>query len=68
MNSSVERVKSTLNIETSACEIEERGVKLKLTVVDTPGFGDGINNSEWWVQVKCANREHLVSLPVLVLM
>ena len=42
-----ERMKSTLNIETSACEIEERGVKLKLTVVDTPGFGDGINNSEW---------------------
>ncbi|XP_065054959.1 septin-1-like [Rhopilema esculentum] len=44
--SASERVKSTLNIETSACEIEERGVKLKLTVVDTPGFGDGINNSE----------------------
>ncbi len=43
-----DRIKSTLKIQTSACEIEERGVKLKLTVVDTPGFGDGINNSEWW--------------------
>jgi len=44
--SAPERIKSTLKIETSACEIEERGVKLKLTVVDTPGFGDGIDNSE----------------------
>lgn len=26
-------------------EIEERGVKLRLTVVDTPGFGDAIDNS-----------------------
>eukprot|EP00794_Sanderia_malayensis_P014072 gene14072-15539_t len=41
-----DRIKSTLNIQTSACEIEERGVKLKLTVVDTPGFGDGIDNSQ----------------------
>ena len=26
-------------------EIEERGVKLRLTVVDTPGFGDTIDNA-----------------------
>jgi septin 2 len=25
-------------------DIEESGVKLRLTVVDTPGFGDGLNN------------------------
>lgn len=29
--------------------IEEGGVKMKLTVVDTPGFGDQINNDNWWV-------------------
>lgn len=29
--------------------IEENGVKLKLTVTDTPGFGDQINNDKWWV-------------------
>lgn len=29
--------------------IEEKGVKLKLTVTDTPGFGDQINNDKWWV-------------------
>ena len=27
-------------------EIEERGVKLRLTVVDTPGFGDTIDNAD----------------------
>jgi septin 7 len=29
-------------------EIEERGVKLRLTVVDTPGFGDAIDNTDWY--------------------
>lgn len=27
--------------------IEEQGVRLKLTVTDTPGFGDKINNDKW---------------------
>ena len=27
--------------------LEEKGVNLKLTVTDTPGFGDQINNSNW---------------------
>lgn len=29
--------------------IEEGGVKMKLTVIDTPGFGDQINNENWYV-------------------
>lgn len=29
--------------------IEEKGVKMKLTVIDTPGFGDQINNENWYV-------------------
>ena len=33
-------------METSTVEIEERGVKLRLTIVDTPGFGDAINGIE----------------------
>lgn len=28
-------------------EIEEKGVRMKLTVIDTPGFGDHINNENW---------------------
>ena len=39
-------VKRTVKIETSTVEIEERGVKLRLTVVDTPGYGDGMDNKD----------------------
>ena len=41
---STEKQKQTVKLEASTVEIEERGVKLRLTVVDTPGFGDAINN------------------------
>ena len=30
-------------------EIEERGVKLRLTIVDTPGYGDGMDNKDRYV-------------------
>lgn len=29
-------------------DIEEKGVRMKLTVIDTPGFGDQINNENWY--------------------
>lgn len=29
-------------------EIEEKGVRLRLTVVDTPGFGDALNSEDSW--------------------
>jgi len=38
--------KRTVKIEASTVEIEERGVKLRLTVVDTPGYGDAIDNTD----------------------
>lgn len=31
--------------------IEEQNVRLKLTITDTPGFGDQINNDKWSVNV-----------------
>jgi len=43
----VEKQKQTVKLEASTVEIEERGVKLRLTVVDTPGFGDAIDNSDY---------------------
>ena len=43
-----ERIEKTVSIEASTVEIEERGVKLRLTVVDTPGFADGINSVDWY--------------------
>lgn len=41
----------TVNIDTFTVDIEERGVKLRLTVVDTPGFGDAVDNRQWCVHV-----------------
>jgi len=44
---SAERPK-TVAIESISADIEENGVRLRLTVVDTPGFGDFVNNDESW--------------------
>jgi septin family protein len=44
-------IKTTTTIETTTMDIEpfeERGLKLHLTVVDTPGFGDSINCTKCW--------------------
>lgn len=43
-----ERINQTVEIIKHTVDIEEKGVKLKLTIVDTPGFGDAVNNNEWW--------------------
>lgn len=50
MTSSVlsERITQTVEITKHTVDIEEKGVKLKLTIVDTPGFGDAVNNTEWY--------------------
>uniref|UniRef100_A0A8C3FDQ5 Septin-type G domain-containing protein n=1 Tax=Chrysemys picta bellii TaxID=8478 RepID=A0A8C3FDQ5_CHRPI len=42
------RVPQTLAIERHAVELEEGGVRVKLTVVDTPGFGDAVDNADCW--------------------
>lgn len=41
-----DKIQQTVKIDASSVEIEERGVKLRLTVVDTPGYGDAINCSD----------------------
>ena len=40
-------IKKTVEIDTFTVDIEDRGVRLRLTVVDTPGFGDAVNNNDW---------------------
>lgn len=44
-----ERIMQTVEITKHVVDIEEKGVKLRLTIVDTPGFGDAVNNTEWCV-------------------
>ncbi|XP_033905226.2 septin-5 isoform X1 [Acipenser ruthenus] len=46
-----ERITQTVEITKHSVDIEEKGVKLRLTVVDTPGFGDAVNNTECWKSV-----------------
>lgn len=43
-----ERLERTTRIEKKTMDIEEQGVRLRLTIVDTPGFGDGINCEDSW--------------------
>ena len=38
----------TIQVESISADIEENGVRLRLTVVDTPGFGDFVNNADSW--------------------
>lgn len=45
------RVKKTVGVETSKVLLKENGVNLTLTIVDTPGFGDAVDNSNCWVPV-----------------
>lgn len=44
---SIARTTQTLTIERRGVEIEEGGIKVKLTLVDTPGFGDSVDCSDW---------------------
>uniref|UniRef100_A0A3Q3EW10 Septin 9b n=1 Tax=Labrus bergylta TaxID=56723 RepID=A0A3Q3EW10_9LABR len=43
-----ERIPKTIEIKSISHDIEEKGVRMKLTVIDTPGFGDQINNENCW--------------------
>lgn len=43
-----EKIPKTVKLHSVSHVIEEKGVKMKLTVVDTPGFGDQINNDNCW--------------------
>uniref|UniRef100_A0A669DQI5 Septin 9b n=1 Tax=Oreochromis niloticus TaxID=8128 RepID=A0A669DQI5_ORENI len=43
-----ERIPKTVEIKSVSHDVEEKGVRMKLTVIDTPGFGDQINNENCW--------------------
>lgn len=47
----LEKSKQTVKLDASTVEIEERGVKLRLTVVDTPGYGDAIDNTDCFKEI-----------------
>jgi len=43
-----EPIRSTTEIQSVSHIIEENGVRLRLNIVDTPGYGDLINNERCW--------------------
>lgn len=45
------RIKKTVNVESTKVLLKENGVNLKLTVVDTPGFGYAVDNSNCWTPI-----------------
>ncbi|CAN9504163.1 unnamed protein product [Ophioblennius macclurei] len=46
-----QRIKKTVQVEQSQVVVKEGGVHLLLTIVDTPGFGDAVDNSNCWQPV-----------------
>ncbi|XP_034043278.1 septin 9b isoform X2 [Thalassophryne amazonica] len=58
-----ERIPKTVKIKSISHDIEEKGVRMKLTVIDTPGFGDQINNENCWQPImKFINDQYEVYL------
>ncbi len=39
----------TVHVESKTVRLIENGVQLNLTHIDTPGFGDSIDNNKWLV-------------------
>uniref|UniRef100_A0A8C9XKP8 Septin 4a n=1 Tax=Sander lucioperca TaxID=283035 RepID=A0A8C9XKP8_SANLU len=49
---SAEQINQTVNIVKHTISIEEKGIKLRLTIIDTPGFGDAVDNTESWKPIE----------------
>ena len=45
------RLRKTVKVDTNKVLLKESGVNLTLTIVDTPGFGDAVDNSDCWEPV-----------------
>jgi septin 7 len=51
----------TVEIQSITADLEENGVKLRLNVVDTPGFGDFVNNEERYEFKKCDTSQIIMT-------
>ncbi|KAF8777037.1 septin-9-like isoform X3 [Argiope bruennichi] len=45
------KIPKTTEVKSVSHVLEEKGVRLRLTVTDTPGFGDHINNENCWLPI-----------------
>ncbi|RKO92421.1 Septin-type guanine nucleotide-binding (G) domain-containing protein [Blyttiomyces helicus] len=53
----VDSIRQTTEIQNTTNVIEENGVRLKLTITDTPGYGDQVNNENCWEPIVRYIRE-----------
>ncbi|KAI9827031.1 MAG: cell division control protein [Phylliscum demangeonii] len=53
-----EPVRATTEIQAVSHIIEENGVRLRLNIVDTPGYGDLVNNDRWDPIVRYIKDQH----------
>jgi len=44
-----DEIPKTVKIEAKTMRLVENDVQLNLTVVDTPGFGDLVDNTNWYL-------------------
>lgn len=47
----VYKIPKTTEVKSVSHVLEEKGVRLRLTVTDTPGFGDHVNNENCWLPI-----------------
>ena len=47
MLSSYDNINTTTKIVKRFIELDEKGVKLRLTIIDTPGFNDAVDCEDW---------------------
>ncbi|KAK9450225.1 Septin-domain-containing protein [Limtongia smithiae] len=61
--SPIEPVRQTTEVTPTSHVIEENGVRLKLNIVDTPGYADKVNNDRCWEPiVKYIKDQHMMYL------
>lgn len=53
--SAEDRIQQTVKVTATTVDIEEGGVRVRLTIVDTPGFGDAVNDTD-----ACVLRRRIV--------
>ncbi|KAI8799873.1 Septin-domain-containing protein [Cladochytrium replicatum] len=54
------QLERTVQIDVVRADIEEKGFNVRLAIIDTPGFGDYVNNQDCWVPiVEFIDEQHL---------
>ncbi|CAL4077714.1 unnamed protein product [Meganyctiphanes norvegica] len=59
-----EHLPSTTQVKSTSATLTEGGVRLNLTITDTPGFGDHVNNENCWdpiISFICAQYERYLT-------